>query len=238
MSREVKVMPKRNNGFLKFFILIIIIAIIVAVIAVIKVKRNNKKYNFELTTISENEAKYFVLKKGEKFGVIDNTGKIIINPEFDDVEIPNPTKGIFLVCDNLNSDDATYKAFDGNGNQILSQFEDVEAIQINQLTSTVPYEKSVLKYKNGNDYGLIDFEGNIVKEAQYEEIDNLDYKEGFLKVMKQGKCGIINIKGEEIIPTEYDDISSDGYYSDETKYAFSGFITRIKTDDGYRFRIY
>ena len=57
-------MPKRNNGFLKFFILIIIIAIIVAVIAVIKVKRNNKKYNFELTTISENEAKYFVLKKG------------------------------------------------------------------------------------------------------------------------------------------------------------------------------
>lgn len=231
-------MPKRNNGFLKFFILIIIIAIIVAVIAVIKVKRNNKKYNFELTTISENEAKYFVLKKGEKFGVIDNTGKIIINPEFDDIEIPNPTKGIFLVCDNLNSDDATYKAFDGNGNQILSQFEDVEAIQINQLTSTVPYEKSVLKYKNGNDYGLIDFEGNIVKEAQYEEIDNLDYKEGFLKVMKQGKCGIINIKGEEIIATEYDDISSDGYYSDETKYAFSGFITRIKTDDGYRFRIY
>lgn len=231
-------MPKRNNGFLKFFILIIIIAIIVAVIAVIKVKRNNKKYNFELTTISENEAKYFVLKKGEKFGVIDNTGKIIINPEFDDVEIPNPTKGVFLVCDNLNSDDATYKAFDENGNQILSQFEDVEAIQINQLTSTVPYEKNVLKYKNGNDYGLIDFEGNIVKEAQYEEIDNLDYKEGFLKVMKQGKCGIINIKGEEIIATEYDDISSDGYYSDETKYAFSGFITRIKTDDGYRFRIY
>lgn len=217
------------------FLIIVIIAAIIGVCITIKVKRENAKYYFELTTITKSDAKYYVLRSDEKFGVIDLNGNIIINPIYDDVEIPNPSRGIFLCCENLNSNDIIYKAFDENGNQILTQYEGVEAIPINQLTSEVPYEKTVLKYKNGNNYGLIDLDGNIIKEAQYEDIEDLDYKEGFLKVVKKGSYGIINIKGDEVIKAEYDDITSDGYYSAETKYAFSGFITRMKTDDGYRF---
>ncbi len=217
------------------FIIIIIIAAIVGICIAIRTKIENAKYYFELTTISKSDVKYYVLKSDEKFGVMDASGNIIINPTYDDVEIPNPTRGVFLCCEDLNGTSAVYKAFNEQGNQILTQYEDVEAIPINQLTSDVPYEKTVLKYKNENDYGLIDFDGNIIKDAQYEDIENLDYKEGFLKVVKKGQCGIINIKGDEIIKTEYDDITSDGYYSTDTKYAFSGFITRVKTDDGYRF---
>ena len=226
---------RKSNKKIIIFLIIILILIVVGLVVFLKIKQNNEKYNFELTSISKEDVKYYVLKEDAKFGVIDSDGKIVLKPVYDDVEIPNPTRGIFLCCENLNTDDVNYKAYDENGNQILTQYEDVEAIPINQLTSEVPYEKTILKYKNGNNYGLIDFDGKIIKDAQYEEIENLDYKEGFLKVMQKGLYGIINIKGEDIIKIEYDDISSDGYYNDETKYSKSGFITRIKTDDGYKF---
>lgn len=225
---------KKHKGLIIILVIIFLVAIISGIVF-LRIKQNNSKYNFELTTISKSDVKYYVLKSKEKFGVIDTNGKVIIEAKYADVQIPNPTKAVFLCCQDLNGDDINYKAFDENGNQILTQYEDVEAISINQLTSEVPYEKTVLKYKDGNNYGLIDFNGNIIKEAQYEEIDNLDYKEGFLKVMQKGLYGIINIKGDDIVKTEYDDITADGYYSATTQYSTSGFITRIKTDNGYRF---
>lgn len=225
---------KKHKGLIIILVVIFLVAIISGIVF-LRIKQNNSKYNFELTTISKSDVKYYVLKSKEKFGVIDTNGKVIIEAKYADVQIPNPTKGVFLCCQDLNGDDINYKAFDENGNQILTQYEDVEAISINQLTSEVPYEKTVLKYRDGNNYGLIDFNGNIIKEAQYEEIDNLDYKEGFLKVMEKGLYGIINIKGDDIVKAEYDDITADGYYSATTQYATSGFITRIKTDNGYRF---
>ena len=225
---------KKHKGLIIILVVIFLVAIISGIVF-LRIKQNNSKYNFELTTISKSDVKYYVLKSKEKFGVIDTNGKVIIEAKYADVQIPNPTKGVFLCCQDLNGDDINYKAFDENGNQILTQYEDVEAISINQLTSEVPYEKTVLKYRDGNNYGLIDFNGNIIKEAQYEEIDNLDYKEGFLKVMEKGLYGIINIKGDDIVKTEYDDITADGYYSSTTQYSTSGFITRIKTDNGYRF---
>ena len=225
---------KKHKGLIIILVVIFLVAIISGIVF-LRIKQNNSKYNFELTTISKSDVKYYVLKSKEKFGVIDTNGKVIIEAKYADVQIPNPTKAVFLCCQDLNGDDINYKAFDENGNQILTQYEDVEAISINQLTSEVPYEKTVLKYRDGNNYGLIDFNGNIIKEAQYEEIDNLDYKEGFLKVMEKGLYGIINIKGDDIVKTEYDDITADGYYSSTTQYSTSGFITRIKTDNGYRF---
>ena len=79
-----------------------------------------------------------------------------------------------------------WKAVDSNNTQKLSQFEDVEAIEINPLTSIVPYEKDILKYKEGNLYGLINLEGKKILPAEYEDIKNIDYKEGYLKVKKDG----------------------------------------------------
>ena len=135
--------------------------------------------------------------------------------------------------DNINSQN--YKVVDSSNNQKWTNFNNVDAISIRAITSLVPYEKTVLKYQEGNMYGIMDFDGKKITNAIYEEISSVDYKEGYLKIKDKGLYGVINIKGNKILDAEYDEITSDGYYNDETKYQDAGFILRVKTDDGYRY---
>ena len=217
----------RKNVIIMIFVLILIIAIAVSVFIFL----NNKKYEYELVQISEDQIEYYKLEQNGKYGVIDKEGNIIIEPNYVSIDIPNPTKPVFIKSD----DGENHSAIDNNENEILTGYEDVESISINNISSNIPYEKSVLKYKQNGLYGLIDFEGNKITENIYNSITNIDYKEGNLKVEQNGQYGVINIKGTTIIKPEYESIIADGYYDDETKYNNAGFILRIKTDDGYKF---
>ena len=224
-------MRKRRSGKI---IMIIIFLIIIAIIATI-LKINGNKYKVKLNEINESDIMYYVLKQGNSYGVIDKEGNTVIEPQYADIKIPNPTKDVFICTNEVNNENAIWKAVDKDNNRILTEYDQVEAIEINQLTSLVPYEKEVLKYKQGSMYGIIDFSGKKITNAKYEEISNIDYKEGYLKVKKNGAYGVINTKGTQIIKEEYDNITADGYYNDETKYENAGFLLRIKTDEGYRF---
>ena len=221
----------KNNEKLKFIILIVVIAIIGC--AIFFALQKNKSVNLE--EISYDQFQYYILKDNGNFGVIDKDGNKVVDTIYKDVNIPNPTKPVFVVTDNLDGDSVKYWAIDASNNKIFTQYEEVSTIAINPLISNVPYEKSVLKYKENGKYGLIDFDGNKITDAIYEEISNVDYKEGYLKVKKDGFYGIINIKGKKIIACDYDDITSDGYYSEKNKYSKTGYILRVKTDDGYRY---
>lgn len=223
-------MTRRNYKKIIIFIFIII-AIIAGVVVIISLNNNTLK----LEEISKEDIQYYVLKKEDKYGVINKDGNVLIEPQYAAVKIPNPTKEVFICTDSLKQNEKLWKAVNSKNDPILTEYSEVEAIEINQSTSTIPYEKTVLKYKEGNLYGLIDFEGKKVLDAKYEEIVNLDYKEGYLKVKKDGLYGITNIKGREIIKNEYENINSDGYYNKESKYQNAGFVLRSKTDDGYRF---
>ena len=223
-------MGRKNNrkkviGIIIFLILIIAIAI--GSIIVI----NNQKYKYELSVIDNSAIQYYKLEKNGKYGVIDKDGNVILEPTYAYIDIPNPTKDIFIKSD----DGQNYSAINSKNENVFSEYEEVEAISINSITSNIPYEKSVLKYKQNGLYGLIDFDGNKITENIYNSITNIDYKEGNLKVEQNGKYGVINIKGTTILNTEYDAIMADGYYDEETKYEKAGFIVRIVTDDGYRF---
>ena len=167
--------------------LILIIAVVVGIVIFI----NNQRYNYELSEIQDGEFQYYKLEKDGKYGVIDRNGNVIIEPTYASIDIPNPTVGLFIKSD----DNQNYSAINENGEDILTEYDSVEAISINSITSNVPYEKSVLKYKQNNLYGLIDFEGNKITENIYNSITNIDYKEGNLKVEQNGSYGVINIKG-------------------------------------------
>ena len=104
-----------------------------------------------------------------------------------------------------------------------------------EITSEVPFEKSVLKYKENGKYGIINFEGKVITEAIYESIESLLYKEGCLLVKKNDKYGVININGKKIIDTIYDSIASDGFYDEQNKNKFAGFIVAKKNQDGYKY---
>lgn len=220
-----------NHKSKRKLIIIILLIIVVAIAIGVFIFFNNQKYKYELVQISNSEIQYYKLEKDGKYGVIDKNGNVVIEPTYMSIDIPNPTKPIFIKSD----DGQKYSAIDNNKNTLFDQYESVEAISINSVSSNIPYEKTVLKYKQNGLYGLMNFEGNKITENIYNSITNIDYKEGNLKIEQNGQFGVINIKGTTIIKPEYDAIIADGYYDDETKYENAGFVLRIKTDDGYRF---
>ncbi|MBR3134198.1 MAG: WG repeat-containing protein [Clostridia bacterium] len=224
----------KKSGKKRFFILLIVVAIIL--IGIIIIRRNTSKSNsVSILEITEDQMNYYKIKKEDKYGVIDKNGKVVIEPKFIDIEIPNPTKDLFLCTDSTDINNIEWKAYNAENNQILTEYKSVEAIEINQLSSNIPYEKTVLKYKDGNLYGLIDFDGNKIIQAQFEDIQNIDYKEGYLKIKKDGAYGVVTIEGKRIIQPEFNDVMSDGYYNEKTKYSKAGFLLQIKSDEGYKY---
>lgn len=219
-------MNKKN-----IIIFVIILVVIIGAIVGVSIYLNNLKYKYELSTIQDSEIQYYKLEQDGKYGVIDKDGNVVLQPTYSSIDIPNPTKAVFIKSD----DGQNYSAVDANGSPLFTDYDSVEAISINSITSNIPYEKTVLKYKLGGLYGIMDFDGNKITENIYNSITNIDYKEGNLRVEQNGSYGVINIKGTTILEPEYDAIMADGYYDEETKYENAGFVLRIVTDDGYRF---
>ena len=222
----------------KIFIFFILIIFIVLIITIIKYNKYKKLLNYHLESVTE--INYLLLMKDNKYGVIDKNGNIVIDTIYDEIEIPNPSKDLFICKNNYNTEKGEYniQVFDGNSKQILYQYYIIDGIKLNNYDGNVeyvPYEKSVLKYKSDNKYGLIDFNGKKITDAIYDSIDGFDCREGLLKVTKNGKIGIININGVSIIKEKYDEIKCDGYYTDKDKFNKSGFIVGIKTNDGIRY---
>lgn len=216
---------KRNFIIRNIIIGVLIIAIIVGV-SVYFIYTNGKKYEVEKVSTYN----YFVLKKDNLSGVIDRGGNTIIDAEFDNVIIPNPEKALYVCYEGDNT-----KILNGNKEEILTDYQNVEPIGLQNISSDLMYEKSVLKYEEDGKFGLIDFEGKVISKPIYESIEGLPYKEGELLVKKEGKYGVINIKGNKLIDIKYDRLSVDGYYTSENNYKFAGYIISNTTDEGYRY---
>ena len=157
-------------------------------------------------------------------------GNIIINAEYDEVKLPNPQKAVFVCYKDENT-----KVFNDKNEQILTQYQNLEPLRFSNISNSLMYEKSVLKYMQDGKYGIVDFEGKQLTKPIYDEIDTLQYKEGELLVKQNDKYGVINIKGSQIVKPEYDEIQIDEYYEENGNYRYSGYIVGIKTEEGYRY---
>lgn len=222
---------KNNSGLLK---IIALIAIIVAIsIAVVNNINNGKKISQE----DVKEYNYFITTINGKSGVIDKTGKIIINPEYDYIQIPNPSKPIFIALFDYNKDTQEYnsKVLNEKGKEILTSYKNVQAIPNNNTSSTNSYLTSILKYKQDDKYGIITIDGKTVTKTVYESIEVLEYKDEVLKVKQNDKFGLININGDVIIKPEYNSIATDSYYNQSSKYQKAGYIVNVVTEQGYRY---
>lgn len=210
-------------------VLIILISIIIGVI----INSNDKTYELEKIE----KYSYFKLYQNEKYGVIDNKGNILIEPIYDVINIPNPTKDVFIGYYNYNEMNGEYttKVLNKNNEEILKQYEQVLPLLCEESTSNIPFEKSVLTYKENGKWGLIDFSGKKITKANYDSIESMKYREGTLKVKQNEKYGAINIKGKVLIKSIYDDIISDAYYTTKKDYTSAGFIVQSKTEEGYRY---
>lgn len=232
MEKEQK-QTKKTNKVIASILSIICIFIAITTVIYLITKYNDMDYELEeITTFS-----YFKLYENEKYGVIDSTANILIEPKYDNIDIPNPTKPVFIVYSNYNDEEGKYETqvINDKNEKILTQYNEVLPLMFKETNTEIPYEKTVLSYKENDKYGIIDFEGKKITDAVYDSIESLLYKEGCLLVKQNDKYGIINIKGKEVIKTEYDSIVADGYYDEITKYKNAGFIVGKRQDEGYRY---
>lgn len=88
--------------------------------------------------------------------------------------------------------------------------------------------------KNGK-YGLIDFSGNIISKANFDDIKSLDNQEGLLLVKKNNKFGVINIKGDYILKEKYDIIKANENFHAVDNINNMGFIVGNLTNEGYKY---
>ena len=216
---------KRNFIIRNIIIAIIVIALVVG-ISIYFIYNNGKKYEIEKV----NTYNYFVLNENNLSGVIDRSGNKIIEANYDNVIIPNPEKALYICYEGEST-----KVLNERKEEILTEYEKVEPIALQNISSDLMYEKSVLKYEKDGKYGLINFEGKKITKPIYDTIEGLPYKEGELLVKKDEKYGVINIKGNKLVNIEYDKIAVDGYYTPDSNYKYAGYIISNTTDEGYRY---
>lgn len=187
--------------------ILVIIMVIVSIVNVIKNGEDKKKVK---------SYSYYTVYENGKFGVINNEGETVINPEYTEIVlIPNKDVPIFICTYDLNDQDGTYKTkvINQKNEEIFKEYSKVEAIDNFDSKQNIWYEDDVLRVEKDGKYGLINFEGKEVLPCDYDEITALKGVTNNLLVKKDGKLGLVNEKGQTIVNTEYKDIKTlkEGY---------------------------
>ncbi len=225
---------KDNRKIKKIFFIIMLIIVIIAIIIGINFIINKNKEKYTIDEISSDDIKYYRITSNGLSGVIDRNGNVIVKPEYNTVKIPNPKEPIFVCLFDYNPSTGEYKTkvLNDKNEELLTDYESVNTIEIKEIISSIPYEKTVLQYKKDGKYGIIDFNGKEITKPIYEEIRNMPYREGELIVKKDGKYGVININGGKLLDFKYDYITGDNYYSKEKEYSLDGYIVGINNSEG------
>lgn len=107
-----------------------IILLVLLIIIFFINKKDDKKYEYSNKDINRN---YFLFFEN-KYGVINKEGKIVINPEYDMIQIPNPEEPVFIALRNYNSQTGEYKTcvLNDKNEELFTNFYKVEAINIQE----------------------------------------------------------------------------------------------------------
>ena len=185
---------------------------------VLKVK-NNEKYGLvnidgkellaceydDILPIEGIKKSYITIKNGKK-GLVDNTGMIIADNIYQNIEaLTDKYEDSYIVT----SENGKKGVIKSNKSLVLEpKYEEIEHVYGNNCYSVK--ENGNLKIVNEKKETFLEGKYNKVKEINGE---NIIYE-------KEGKYGIMNLQGEEKISLEYDDIS----------FAFSEYYIAKKGD--------
>ena len=233
MARGKRYETEGKLNYQKVFAVIIAIAVVIMFIFII---RNVLKERKEI----KKEYEYFALYAQNKWGVINQEGEEVIQPSYQEmIVIPDKTKEVFICTYNVNEENGTYqtKAVNSNNEEILTGYDQIEALDNMDKNGNVWYEENVLRVKKNGKYGLIDLlgkeilpldgtenkkkkkkadkiglvndTGSIIIECNYKEIKKLGdtYKDGYITIDEQGKYGVISATKKQILDNKYDEIS-------------------------------
>lgn len=192
---EPKLNKKKVFGVILAFLVLVII-----IISIVKILKNDKTENIP------EEKQYFSVYTDGKWGVIDQDGKFVIEAKYDEmVVVPDSKKAVFITTYDVDDTLGTYKtsAIDDNGQMLFTDYEKVEAIDNYDSKQNIWFEKNVLRVSKEGKYGLIDFEGNVLLDCDYDKIESLKGVEENFVISRNGKVGLVNSKGQIVINTDY-----------------------------------
>ncbi len=233
-------MPRERVGknMNKKKVIVLIVALVILVVAIVcLVLFFNKRAKYVYDVVEVSNIEYNVINVDNRSGVIDGDGNIIIEPTYNVIQIPDPSKPVFICMSDYNTETKEYqtKVLNEKREQILTGYESVQAIPNETTADGIPFEKTALKYKKDGKYGLLNINGDEITDPIFDEISSMTYKEGMFLVKQNDKLGVINQNGVFVIEPEYDNITADNYYDVETKYQRTGFIVCKIEENGYRY---
>lgn len=181
---------------------------------------------------------YYPVFTNGKWGVIDQTGNIVIEPTYDEmITVPDSKTDIFICMENVNYDENMYtvKVLNSKNKEILNNYDLVEVIENMDESNNMWYEEGVLKVKKGELYGLVNFSGKEILKPEYQEITALAGTKNSLLLKKDDKFGLCDNEGNIIINPEYKEIKSidneykNGYIvvNSEDKYGIIDFDSKV-----------
>lgn len=199
-----------------------IIAIIVIIMVIISLK-NLFTGNVTVPEMTV-QTSYFTVYDNNKYGVIDNKGNTVVGLDYDElIVIPDQTRDLFICTYDIDYENETYstRVLNSSGEEILTDYSNVRAIEKRDLND-VWYDTNLLIYESNGLYGLIDFDGKKVLDAEYTNIYSLDGTERSIVVEKDGLRGIVNSNLKSlVVDCNYDDITTLSTDSEDDGYIVS-----------------
>jgi WG repeat protein len=146
-----------------------------------------------------------VISRDYKFGVIDRTGKIILEPEFTGFELGNQM--VVLQKDkNAIIDKSGHVA----GDFWWDSIQDPPMLTMANDIDPVEYRPKVandytVKVKKDNKWGLVDINGKIVVQSIWEDVGFSE--SGFTPVKQDGKWGLLDSSGKLVIQPQWEAVN-------------------------------
>lgn len=201
MSRGRRFDEPKLNLKKVFGVLIGLVVMIMVIVSIVKLIKNHHEINQLMGTA------YFTVLENNKWGVIDNKGNVVIQPQYDEmITIPNSQKSIFICAYDVIDNTYKTKVINEKNEQLFSEYEQIEAIDNYDDKSNTWYEDNVLRVKSNGKYGLINFKGEKILDTIYDEIYSLKGIKNSLVIKKDGNTGLCNNYGNIIADTIYKDI--------------------------------
>ena len=188
----------------------VIVAIIVIIMFIIAIKDLLKSDSSSNNLVSTS---YFLINEKNKWGVIDNNARIIIEPLYEEaIIIPNNKQDVFICAYNVNYDEGKYetKVLDSRGKEIFTGYDKVQALENYDENNNLWYEENVLLVEKDGKYGLIDFKGNEILKPSYEKIYTLKGIRNSIITEIDNKKGVVSHLGQVLVENKYQEIKSLG----------------------------
>lgn len=172
-----------------------------------------------------------IVKKGEKFGIIDSLGQIIYTPELEEVKFEGAA-AFLLNYYTVKKDKFLGAYFPGSKKKINIEYhqiypDGIACIYLQKGTlkgainrqgdMIIPVEYDALMWSSrgfeagkNKKKGLIDHKGNIMVPILYDELSSF-YEDGFkdfLKVTSNSKTGVVSLNNKVVIPAEFEGIGT------------------------------